>query len=257
MSTTPALWSERGQAYAVSNPHKYGPCLQKLIAVARPVGSDVCLDTGTGAGHTAARLAEHARTVYGLDPADGMREAAHRTYGYLPNLRFVPGYSHDTGFADETFDVVTARHTLHHHPSIPAFLTEAARILKPGGRVVIADEITPDAEIDRWYDALERLRDPSHGRAYFMSEWRAFVSASPLSWIVGDADTMLHIDVPSWLERINTGPEQQRVVREHLRNAPTRARELFNIRYSDGEAVSFEMPIAVILLTKPHGKEHA
>ena len=257
MSTTSTLWSERGQAYANSSPHKYGPCLQKLLDLARPTSSDLCLDIGTGAGHTAARLAEHAHAVYGLDPAEGMRDAASRTYGHLPNLQFVPGYSHDTGFPDEMFDLVTARHTLHHHPSVPAFLTEAERILKPGGRLVIVDEITPITEIDTWYDQLERLRDPSHGRAYLMSEWHTFASASSLSWVVGDARTMLYIDVQSWLERINLGAEAQHLVREHLRNAPELAREQFNIRYKDNEAVSFEMPIAVILLTKPLAKEHA
>ena len=50
-------WSELGSNYAVSTPHKFGPSLSKLLAVARPGKEDVCLDVGTGTGHTAAQLA--------------------------------------------------------------------------------------------------------------------------------------------------------------------------------------------------------
>ena len=203
-----AAWSKLGANYAESAPHKFGPSLPKLLTLARPVTSDVCLDVGTGTGHTAAQLARFAGKVYGLDPAEGMRQAAQDTYGNLENLEFVSGTSEDTGFPDDTFDIVTARHTLHHHPNIPNTLSELKRVLKPGGRLVIVDEITPNAAVEDWLHTLEATRDPTHGRAYFMSEWRRFIKDAGLAWIVGDAETIYTLEVESWMKRMNPNPEQ-------------------------------------------------
>ena len=250
-----AAWSKLGANYAESAPHKFGPSLPKLLELARPVSADVCLDVGTGTGHTAAQLARFAGKVYGLDPAAGMRRAAQDTYGDLTNLEFVHGTSEVTGFPDDTFDLVTARHTLHHHPSMPRTLLELKRVLKPGGRLVIVDEITPSAEVKDWYHALEATRDPTHGRAYFMSEWRAFLKDVGLTWIVGDAETIYTLEVESWLTRMNPSRERAATVRQLFRDADAEARGTFNIIYKEGEAINFDMPMALILAVKPEGEK--
>ena len=180
-----------------------------------------------------------------------MRQAAQDAYGHLDNLELVPGTSEDTGFPDDTFDIVTARHTLHHHPSMPKTLAEIRRILKPGGRLVIVDEITPSAEVDDWYHKLEVTRDPTHGRAYFLNEWRTFIRDAGLTWIVGDADTTYTLEVEPWITRMKPTPEQAEKVRQLFRDADTTARDTFNIVYADGDAVTFDMPMALILAVKP------
>lgn len=255
MTTTLSPWSARATDYASSTPHKFGPSLPKLVTLARPGPGDICLDIGTGAGHTAAQLARHAHKVYGLDPAEGMRQAATKTYGHLSNLEFVDGTSEQTGFPANTFDIITARHTLHHHPNIPATLTELKRVLKPGGRLVIVDEITPDAEVDVWYNQLERERDTTHKRAYLLSEWREFISQAKLEWIVGDAETIYTINVNSWLARMKLGLEQQQHIRQLFHRADEHTKQTLNIIFSNSEAVTFDMPMALILASKPNKKD--
>ena len=253
--STPLLdaqrWSKRSADYASSPAHTSGPSLPKLLQLLRPLATDTCLDIGTGAGHTAALLAKHTRYVYGLDPAEGMRHTASHTYAHLSNLEFVDGTSEKTGFPDDTFDIVTARHTLHHHPSIPKTLREVTRVLKPGGRLVIVDEVTPNEVVNEWYDVLERTRDRTHLRAYYMSEWQRFIKRSGLMWVVGDSLTVYTLDVPSWIARMRLPDEQASAVRALFRDAPEAARQTFNIAYHQGEAVSFDMPMAIILAVKP------
>jgi SAM-dependent methyltransferase len=246
-------WTERGARYAASEVHKFGPSLPKLLALARPVPTDTCLDVGTGAGHTAAQLARFTKQVYGLDPAEGMLRAARESYGHLGNLEFVSGMGENMGFPDATFDIVTARHTLHHHADPTRTLTELRRVLKPSGRLVLVDEVTPNAQVDAWYHELEAIRDPTHVRAYTLAEWRAFIVEAGLEWVVGDAETLYRLEVASWIERMNPSPEQAEAIRTLFRNADETGRRTFNIRYGGGNAFSFDMPMALILAVRPEG----
>lgn len=244
-------WSARGSQYATSDVHKSGPSLAKLLALARPKRSDVCLDIGTGTGHTAAALAVYAAQVVGLDVAKGMLRAARELYSDVGNLEFVLAPAQDTGLKTGSFDIVTARHTLHHHPDLLATLREVKRLLKPGGRFVIVDEVTPDADVDAWYDALERTRDHTHVRAYTLSEWQALILASGLSWVVGDSETRYSLEVENWLERMNLDSSTTTAAYDLFSNADAHARDVFAIEYEEDKATRFEMPMALILAVKP------
>ncbi len=249
--TEPSPWSERGARYASSLPHASGPSLPKLLALARPMRGDLCLDIGTGAGHTAAQLARYAQHVIALDPAEGMLKEARRLYGELGNLEFALASAEDTGLKGGTFDLVTARHTLHHHADLPATLAETFRLLKPGGRFVVVDEVIPEPAVEGWYDALLRLRDPTHVRAYTLEGWRSLTSKAGMVWIVGDDETRYDTEVASWLGRMSPNPEQIEAVYAQLERADAYAKALFKLTFEGGEVVRFKMPMALILAVKP------
>src|SRR5262249_45566807 len=81
-------------------------------------------------------------------------------------------------FPDETFSIVTARFAFHHFPDPFAALLEMRRVCKTGGRVVVADSC-PAPEKAAAFNAMERLRDPSHVRALAESEHSAmFIRAN-------------------------------------------------------------------------------
>ena len=251
MVSVTSAWDSRGKGYASSAVHRHGPSLLKLLALARPQKADICLDIGTGTGHTAAALAEVAAHVVGLDLSAGMLSAARELYGGRENLEFRHAPAHDTGLASDSFDLVTARHTLHHHPDVSATLREAARVLKPGGRLVIVDESTPNPEVDAWYDALERARDATHVRAYSLTEWQDFIAEAGLTWVVGDARTVYTLNVADWVERMTLSPVGTEAVYKHFLEGDPHARQTFNIVYDGNVAVRFEMPMALVLALKP------
>ncbi len=111
--------------------------------------------------------------------------------------------------------------------------------------------MTPDAEVDGWYDALERERDSSHVRAYTLREWRTFISEAGLEWVVGDCDTRYDIDIDSWVARVNPEPAAREAVARLFESADEHSREVFQIHYDGVRAVRFEMPMALILAVKP------
>ncbi len=247
----PTTWSERAEHYAHSEMFKYGPGLEKLLALARPTWSDSCVDIGAAAGHTAAALAKYAANVLGIDSSEGMLRQAMGAFKQVDNLEFAFGFAHDTGLLANSYDIVTVRHAAHHFASIPSFLDEVKRILKPGGRLVIVDEVSANSEIDDWFNALEHLRDAQHHRAYLLREWFGFVRAAKLNWVIGDDRTRLHIDVAAWLARANLDSEERSTVYEHFLSASPTERNTLNLKFEGKTAVSFDLPLGVMLATKP------
>jgi SAM-dependent methyltransferase len=97
------------------------------------------LDIGSGTGEHARALAEavgESGQVIGVDPNEGMRaEAARRA----PKARFVDGDIYDLPFPDGSLDAVTCERLFQHLDDPDRATREIARVLRPGGRVVITD----------------------------------------------------------------------------------------------------------------------
>lgn len=90
----------------------------------------------------------------------------------LANLRTAYAKAEALPFEDASFDLVTSRIAPHHFDSIPQFLAEVHRVLKPGGLVAVVDNVVPAGSVGDYMNAFERFRDPSHIRAWTMQEWR-------------------------------------------------------------------------------------
>jgi tocopherol O-methyltransferase len=106
-------------------------------------GGDRVLDAGCGVGGSAIWLArELGARVVGVNvvPGDverGRRYARKRNLADLVTIELQDMTR--TNFPDESFDVVWAIESVCHVPDKREFLAEARRLLKPGGRLVIAD----------------------------------------------------------------------------------------------------------------------
>jgi ubiquinone/menaquinone biosynthesis C-methylase UbiE len=90
----------------------------------------------------------------------------------LANIRTAYAKAEALPFEDEILDLVTCRIAPHHFDSIPEFLAEVRRVLKPGGLFAVVDNVVPPGSVGDYVNAFERLRDPSHLRAWTMDEWR-------------------------------------------------------------------------------------
>ena len=160
--------------YLTSKPHAQGKSLERLVALTNPQKDWRVLDIATGGGHVAYTFAPHVARVWATDITQEMvdqvkTEAAKRG---LANIRVAYAKAEALPFEDASFDLVTCRIAPHHFDFIPDFLAEVHRVLKPGAAAAIADNVVPAGAVGDYINAFERLRDPSHLRAWPMEEWR-------------------------------------------------------------------------------------
>ncbi len=101
------------------------------------------LDAGCGVGSTSRWLAKHrGAAVVGITPVEGQVRRARELTARAGLEHLVTTQVGDylaTDFPDASFDVVLAQESVCHAADKAAFLREVARVLKPGGRLVVAE----------------------------------------------------------------------------------------------------------------------
>ena len=155
---------------------------QHLAARARIVPGCRVLDAGCGVGGSSFWLArERGARAVGITVVHGQVEQAQRLarrQGLAERASFLQADYTCTPFAGESFDAVWALESLCHAPDKARFYREAARVLRPGGRLVVAEYMrtarpsSPDGErmLRQWLDgwAIPDLSTPAeHQRDAF------------------------------------------------------------------------------------------
>jgi 2-polyprenyl-3-methyl-5-hydroxy-6-metoxy-1,4-benzoquinol methylase len=143
--TAPGIWHEN-YWYA-----RHLAAYQWLTALIPPTGR--VLDAGCGEGYGAEHLrTTGARSVVGLD-YDGTA-LRHITKVY-PELKVLQGNLVQQGLADDAFDLVVSMQTIEHLWDQPAFVAECARVVRPGGTVVLTTPNRLTFPPGNWYHTRE------------------------------------------------------------------------------------------------------
>jgi ubiquinone/menaquinone biosynthesis C-methylase UbiE len=237
--------------YVTSKVHASGEDLAWLVENAALSGSERVLDVATGGGHTAFALAPYASEVVALDLTRPMLEVAQKeaVVRGLTNISYVEGDAQALPFADASFDVVTCRHAPHHFPDVQQAASEWARVLKPGGKLLLVDSTSPEEDAaDTLLHEIETLRDPSHVRNHRISEWRACLSAAGLN-VIHAREWGLFLDIPDWTRRMRTPPESVATIERLIRTADPTVSARLRFEERDGSP-GFTLPVALILAVK-------
>ncbi len=103
-------------------------------------------DLGCGTGQVASALAPFVARVVAVDRSGEMLQAAKRRLRDARNVEVRRGELEALPIADGELDAATLLLVLHHLPDPAVALAEAARVLRPGGRLLIADMLPHDRD---------------------------------------------------------------------------------------------------------------
>ena len=192
-----------------------GHVLDALWRLAPWAGKTV-VDLGCGTGFWLARYAEQAGRVVGVEPAAGLRARAERAAAELagpgrPAVEVRAGSAEHTGLPGGCADVMHARFAYFFPPGTDAGLTEAMRVLRPGGQLIAVDNDYRWGEFSALL-AAGMTRPPGQVAAEVDDWWRARGATrhevrSELSFATrADLAAVLHIELPAevargWLAR--------------------------------------------------------
>jgi ubiquinone/menaquinone biosynthesis C-methylase UbiE len=127
------LWGKRPQDWAILQEPTGVAGYQHALDFLQLSSADNLLDVGCGSGLFAAMAHKQGATVTGFDATAELLEQAKLR---APELKFQVGEMEELPFADNEFTVVTGFNSFQYAANVKNALTEASRVLKPGGKIV-------------------------------------------------------------------------------------------------------------------------
>jgi SAM-dependent methyltransferase len=139
------------------------------------------------------------------------------------------GAAESLAIASRSIDLIVTRYSAHHWADVPRALTECARVLRKGGRLIVIDVTAPESPLlDTCLQVVEFLRDGSHVRDYRVAEWRRMLAAAGFG-----APTIEAWKIPmafeSWVARLGTPAARVAALNTVMPALPAEAREYFKL----------------------------
>jgi ubiquinone/menaquinone biosynthesis C-methylase UbiE len=224
------------EGYATSDIHARGESLVVLDELVETQPDWQALDVATGAGHTALLFASKVARMVATDLTQGMLAKAAelaQTQG-LTNFETRLADAESLPFDDNQFDLVTCRLAFHHFPNPRQAVSEFVRVLKPGGILGFTDNIVvPNKQASAYYNAYEKLRDPSHHWVYPLPKLEDMFTAAGLT-VQATRQLTKEFEFHEWADRQGVSDADKEKLLEMMRNIPEALEPLFAPRWADG-----------------------
>lgn len=247
-SKVQAQFGAAADGYATSNVHAKGESLTILAELIEPQPTWQALDVATGAGHTALLFAPKVARMVATDLTEPMlaKTAELAAQRGLTNLETRFADAEKLPFDDQSFDLVTCRIAFHHFPNPRDAVAEFARVLKPGGTLGFTDNITmPEKQAAGYYNAFEKLRDPSHNWVYPLVRLEAMFEQAGLT-VQATRQLSKELEFHLWADRMRVSAENKEKLLEMMRRLPESLEPFLAPRWTD-DTLYFTLHEAVII----------
>ena len=226
---------------AAVHDHSLEPDINRLVELAEPAKQDAALDIVTGLGHVARALAPFVAHVDALDPDEKMLDESRAIASEegVRNITFAVGDPIKLSFKANTFDIVTARMALRHLGDGAACIREVHRVLKAGGRFLLADSLAPPhPDLADFLKKLLSHRDRSHVKSYTLAEFESMLEREGFDIDLIEIYPKEH-DFESWAKKAGADDDTVRMIAKLIQSESDRIKRHFRVHEEDGKLVSF------------------
>jgi SAM-dependent methyltransferase len=208
----------------------------RVLEAAGAVRDFEVLDAGCGTGELCRRLVDRGARASGVDLCPGLLA---RARALTPRAGLAQADAQALPFATSRFDLATSVLVLHYLEDPDRAVAELARVVRPGGRLILCDRIcSADPVLRAAQIGVERLRNPLIQK---------ILSSEDLDLLLGDAGFEITHAVEfrrtelleSWLA--GTDPRRAAVVRAEI--ARLRGRDLGGFRVASGDAIELRLAL--------------
>lgn len=225
-------FSRQSGNYPHSAVHAQGEDLTYLDAFLKDYPQARLLDLGCGGGHVSYTAAKRVREVTAYDLSDAMLEivrGAAQERG-LDNIETCQGKAEHLPFPDEAYDLAATRLSAHHWHDVGKALREVCRVLKPMGRFVVMDIMSPgNPHLAVQLETISTLHDSSHVRNLSAGEWLRELNHAGFRLIEARTHRM-RLELQVWLDRIQTPEGLGHAIRALQNKASREAQKYFEIK---------------------------
>jgi SAM-dependent methyltransferase len=180
------------------------------------------LEVACGPSTVGRAVAARVGSLHGVDLTPAMIEKARQEADRegLANVEFSLGDATALEFEDASFDGAITRFSLHHIPAPQRVVEEMARVVRPGGWVVVGDHARDDEPaVAAAVEQIERLRDPSHWACLTPDRLRGIGAAAGLEL---DREELVpfELNFEDWRDRSSGGPGAASLIDRLLAESP-------------------------------------
>lgn len=215
-------FSHQAEAFDRAAVMRSAQTLGALVELVPPGVGGRWLEVACGSGVIARALAPRVDEVVGVDLTEAMLEVGRREAlaAGFDNVRFEVGDATALALTDGSVDGALTRFSLHHIPVPGRVIAEMARVVRPGGWLIIGDHVTDDdAGAAAWHQEIERLRDPSHWSCLSPARIRELGAGAGLE-LDKEQLTPFTLDFDEWLGRSSAGSEAAQLIGSCLTERP-------------------------------------
>jgi SAM-dependent methyltransferase len=212
-----AEFTHQAESFARSEAATKAETLAALVELVPEDPQASWLEVACGPAVISRALAPKVWRAHGVDltPAMVEKAAEEAAAANLANAEFSVGDATALPFGDASFDGAVTRFSLHHIPAPSRVVAEMARVVRPGGWVIVSDFVAdPDRDAYAAVEEIERLRDPSHWSCLTAAQLREVGVPFDLE-LESEQLVPFDLDYEDWLRRGSGGPAAAELI-EHL-----------------------------------------
>uniref|UniRef100_A0A6M3L7K3 Putative methyltransferase n=1 Tax=viral metagenome TaxID=1070528 RepID=A0A6M3L7K3_9ZZZZ len=222
-------WSERAKTYNNLPAQKQKVLVAEMLKLGKVKPGHKVLDVGTGTGIMANALAPLCKSVIAVDTNIGM---AYENK-WEGNKTFIWNDITRLSFPENYFHRIFGRKVFHQVGDIGRAFSECFRVLKHGGRIVVAQPVPADAGIEHEYKRIFKLKDDRN--VYLENDYFRFMMEAGFKNIYSEPYIFKSMSVYEWLNGSAIPIRQQLQILKLHENASDEYKKAYNMRLEEGD----------------------